>query len=56
MDEWGGLSFAPVHMEVDGMACSARVEGLEPGMRYLFRVSAVNSEGSSDHSEVGAAL
>lgn len=56
MDDSGGLSFAPVHLEDDGAACSARVEGLEPGTRYLFRVSAVNAEGSSDHSKVGAAI
>ena len=45
-----------MHLEDDGTACSARVEGLKPGTRYLFRVSAVNAEGSSDHSEVGEAL
>ena len=44
-----------MHLEDDGAAYSARVEGLEPGTRYLFRMSAVNVEGSSDHSEVGAA-
>ncbi|KAK9843498.1 hypothetical protein WJX81_006001 [Elliptochloris bilobata] len=55
VDESGGLRFTPVHLEDGGLACCARVEGLEPGLRYLFRVAAINAEGSSDHSEIGTA-
>ena len=49
------LQYEAVPLESDGMDCRGDIPDLEPGLEYLVRVSAVNSQGPSLSSEPGAA-
>lgn len=49
------LQYEAVPLESDGMECRGDIPDLEPGLEYLVRVSAVNSQGPSPPSERGAA-
>ena len=47
------LEFEALQLENDGLDCRADIPDLEPGLEYLVRVSAVNDQGPSPHSELG---